>query len=91
MSQNKQIRFSLVFASIVLALCYVKICFRKTSYEAVCGPFLRKHDEIIRRKNVYSKSVEIVNNYTTQQKQIYWDSSRSDWCVPIHVCPVLQQ
>ena len=38
-AQNK-IRFSLVFASNVLALCYVKIFFHKTSYEAVCSPVL---------------------------------------------------
>ena len=35
MRQNQKIRFSLVFASNVLALCYVNIFFRKTSYEAV--------------------------------------------------------
>ena len=32
--------FSLVFASNVLALCYVKIFFRKTSYKAVFGRFV---------------------------------------------------
>ena len=41
MRQNQKIRFSLVFASNVLALCYVKIFFRKTSYEAVWGPVLK--------------------------------------------------
>ena len=40
--QNKKIRFPLVFASNVLALCYVKKKkIRKTSYEAVCGPDLK--------------------------------------------------
>ena len=42
MHQNKKIRFSLVFASNVLAQCYVKKKkIRKTSYEAVCGPVLK--------------------------------------------------
>ena len=40
MRQNKKLRFSLVFASNVLALCNVKICFCKTSYKAVCGRFV---------------------------------------------------
>ena len=40
MRQNKKIGFSLVFASNVLALCYVKIFFRKTSYKADCGRFV---------------------------------------------------
>ena len=39
MQQNKKIQFSLVFACNVLALCYVKIFFRTTSYKAGCGRF----------------------------------------------------
>ena len=39
MRKNKKIQFSLVFACNVLALCYVKIFSRKTSYKAGCGRF----------------------------------------------------
>ena len=39
MRQNKKLQFSLVFPCNVLALCYVRIFFRKTSYKADCGRF----------------------------------------------------